>query len=121
MKLKFFNAAKRQSKKSTYMHKMGAVVVKKNKIISTGYNKPTKTHPLSENEFKTVHAELDAILGLSDEEIYGSHVYIFREYKSGEPATAKPCKHCEKLLRKKGVSKVFYTCSETQYKEEQYD
>lgn len=117
MKEKFFKIAKILSKKSSYCHKLGAVVVKKNRVVGMGYNKPYKTHPKSNNNFRTVHAELDAILGVSAEELNGSTVYVYRETKDGQPANAKCCKHCEELLRLAGVKKICYTIDRT-YKEE---
>ena len=117
MKLKFFDIARRLSKKSTYCHRLGAVVVKKNRIIGMGFNKPFKTHPKSGNRFKTVHAELDAILGIDAEELKGSTVYVYRETKDGLPANARCCKHCEEMLKLVGVKKICYTIDKT-YKEE---
>ncbi len=121
MKSKFFDLARRLSLKSIYHHKIGAVVVKKNKVIGVGFNKPHKTHPRATNAYKTVHAELDAVLGLTLEELDGADVYVYREYKSGEPATSKPCPHCESLLREAGVARVFYTCSNEGYAEMCYE
>lgn len=115
MKMKFFLLAKQLAKKSLYHHQIGAVVVKKNKPIGLGWNKPHKTHPLSRNAFKTVHAELDAILGLSRDELRGADVYVYREYKSGAPATSRPCTHCKELLRSVGIKNVFFTSSEFRY------
>lgn len=115
MKMKFFQLAKQLAKKSLYHHQIGAVVVKKNKPIGLGWNKPHKTHPLSSNAFKTVHAELDAILGLSREELRHADIYVYREYKSGSPATSRPCPHCKELLRSVGIKNVYFTSSELGY------
>lgn len=117
MKLKYFKLAKVLSQKSNYFHKLGAVVVKKNKIVGMGYNKPNKTHPKSNNNFKTVHAELDAILGVNLNELNGATIYVYRETKDGEPANAKCCKNCEELLRMVGIKKICYTMDKS-YREE---
>jgi dCMP deaminase len=87
---------------------MGAVVVKKNKVIGMGFNK-IKTHPKSNHPQKMIHAELDAILDCSEEDLIGADLYVFREYKNGEWACAKPCKHCQELISLCGVKNVFYT------------
>lgn len=110
MKTKFFDLARLMSKKSTYHHQMGAVVVKKSRVLGLGFNKPGKTHPKSKTKFKTIHAELDAILGVSLEELKGSDIYVYREYSDGSYAMAKPCPHCQELIVELGIRNVYYTC-----------
>ena len=116
MKLKFFNLAKESSTKSSYHHKIGAVLVYKGKILSIGHNKPEKTHPKSNNPFKTVHAELDVILSSGSRDLSGTTLYLYREYKNGYPACAKPCEYCMKLISKYKIKKVYYT-DEGKYKQ----
>lgn len=116
MKLKFFDIAKKLSEKSEYHHKLGAVITKKNKIIGLGFNKPFKTHPKSNNNFKTIHAELDAILDCIKQDLEGSSIYIYRENKAGIPVSAKPCFHCQELIRRFKLKKVYYT-EDGNYKE----
>lgn len=106
---RFFNMAKRLSKKATYCHQLGAVVVKKGKPLGFGYNKPNKTSPHSNNQFKNIHAELDAILDCSREELQGASIYVYREHKSGKPANSRPCKYCQMLIKEAGIKKVYYT------------
>jgi deoxycytidylate deaminase len=109
---KFFELAKKLSEKSTYWHKLGAVVVtRKGRIAGVGFNKPTKTHPKSGNEYKTIHAEFDAIIGLARSELAGATVYVYRQYKDGSPALSKPCACCEAMLREVGIKNVYYTSS----------
>jgi len=106
----FLNLAIKLSRKSDYYQKIGCVIVKKKKIISFGYNKPYKTHPKSTNNYHTIHAELDACLGVSHEELIGSVAYVAREHKGdGSYILAKPCYHCQELLKSQGVKKVYYT------------
>lgn len=115
-KNKFFDLARKLSKKSTYCHQLGAVVAKKNKVVGLGFNNPYKTHPKSNNRFKTIHAELDAILGLAKEDLVGSTIYVYREHKDGSPANSKPCQYCQMLIKQAGIKKVCYTDA-GQYKE----
>lgn len=116
MKIKYFKLAQKLSYKSDYHHKLGAVIVNKNKIVGLGFNKPSKTHPKSTHPHKTVHAELDAVLDTERQHLEGSTIYIYREHKDGNPAEAKPCNHCQKLIKLVGIKKVYYT-SNGQYKE----
>lgn len=97
---------------------IGAVIVRENNILSTGYNgAPTGlphchddncriyrcTHPdgtVEENCVNTIHAEINAIAqaakhGIS---IRDSDIYI----------TASPCIHCLKVLINVGIKTIYY-------------
>ena len=115
--MRFFDIAARLSKKAQYCHKLGAVVVHKNRPIGFGFNKPHKSHPRSLNKYNNIHAELDSILGLSYNELDGADIYIYRQTKDGKPALAKPCSSCMELLKKVGIKTICYTCNDG-YKEE---
>lgn len=109
MKSRYFNLAKKLSYKSDYhSHRLGAVVVRGNEIIGVGFNKK-KTHPLSETRFNNIHAELSAILSTGLDDLNGCSVYVYRETRQGQPAMARPCEHCIKLLKQLSVSKIYYT------------
>lgn len=116
MKLKFFDLAKKLSNKSDYCHKLGAVVVKKNKVLGIGFNKPHKTSPRSLHPFQKIHAELDAILDCNRDDVKGSTIYVYREFKDGTLANSKPCQYCEIMLKRAGIKKVCYT-DNGEYKE----
>lgn len=111
MKARFLEIAMRESEKSTYDHKLGAVLYKKNRVLSIGYNKPNKTHPKSTTQFKTQHAEFDAIMGLSREDLHGATLLVVRNAKSGT-RMAKPCKCCMSLIEKVGIKKVIFSTNE---------
>ena len=116
MKMRFFELAKRMSHKSDHSHKIGGVLVKKNKVLSVGFNK-CKTHTKSNTVFRSIHCELDCILGAHEEDIVGATIYLYRQNKSGIVAISKPCIWCQKLLKDVGISKVCYT-DHNGYKEE---
>jgi len=106
---RFFNLAKKISYKSTHdQHRLGAVIVKKNKIISVGFNQ-AKTHTKSKHPMRTIHAEFDAILNVPRNELQNAHVYVYRETKDGKLAASKPCKFCHQMLKSLGIQKVYYT------------
>ena len=113
LKLKHFELAQKLSRKSSYHHKVGAIIVKKNRVVGVGYNKPNKTHPRSTNAYKTIHAELDAILDCSRSELEDSDIYVFREGCSQKPRLAKPCEHCQRLIEEVGIARVFYSDNES--------
>lgn len=109
MNLGFFRICKKVSNYSDHhQHKIGVVIVKGNKILSTGFNK-LKTHPLSPHPFKSCHAEFMAIKLLSSENLKGSSIYIFRQTKLGKLALAKPCASCRDLISNSGIKKLYYT------------
>lgn len=109
MKVKFFDTAKRLSKKSEHhKHHIGCVIVNKNTMIGFGFNR-LRTHPKSTHKYKSTHAELHATLGVPCKELEGSDMYLYRQHKDGTLATAKPCEGCQEYIRKCGIKRVFYT------------
>jgi len=97
---------------------IGAVIVRENNILATGYNGApsglphctddnciiyTSTHPdgtIEENCMNTIHAEMNAIIqaakhGIS---IKDSVIYI----------TASPCINCLKALLNAGIKTIYY-------------
>lgn len=86
---------------------MGCVIVRGSKVLGTGHN-IMRTHPKSPHKFKTIHAEFMAALNASYD-IEGATVYVFRQFKDGTPAMAKPCPACWKFLRECGVKSVIYS------------
>lgn len=45
----------------------------------------------------------------------GGTVYVARTLADGRLGMARPCEDCEKALRYRGVTKVFYTISDSEY------
>lgn len=112
MKIGFFRLAKKAATFGQHkQHRIGAVLIKKNRVIATGFNK-SKTHPRSPNFYKVLHAETDCILGVDEEILENSEIYVYRQTRNSTLGTAKPCSYCEWLLRLKKVKKVHYTTEE---------
>jgi dCMP deaminase len=115
----FMRIATTVSERSTCNRaKVGAVIVKKRNIISTGYNGAPSGLPQcdeagcliytskttdgeeEQNCFRTIHAEINAIAlaaknGICIED---SDIYI----------TASPCYHCLKVLINVGIKNIYY-------------
>lgn len=90
-------------------HQLCALVVCKNQVLSVGYNQP-KTHPISaDTKMQQLHAEMHAVLGCPEAAVEGAEVIVARIKPSGKPGLARPCEVCEKILRRFGVRRVFYT------------
>ena len=121
---RYFKIAKQVSIFSDFpKQKIGAVIVYKNKIISTGYNS-IKENPLQmkynffrdmENDKcywkNKIHAEIMALSKIKDKDINFNKVsiFVYRQHKNGEIALAKPCKACEHALKDFGIRNIYYT------------
>ena len=111
----YMKTAKLFAEHSTAIRKkVGAVIVKDNRIISIGYNgMPTgwtnvceywnETAQL-EGEWKTkpevLHAETNAIAKLARSSESGNDASLF--------VTCSPCLECAKLIYQSGIQEVFY-------------
>jgi len=95
---------------SAYM--VGAVVHSKSKILSSGHNQSSKTHPKAMNDGHgvCVHAEHAALMGIQHYSQSNLEVTVVRiRRKDGEIAMSKPCASCMRLMESAGVKKIHYT------------
>lgn len=97
--------------------KMAAIIAKRKKVMSTGYNK-RKTHPMmlkfTDNHLRVcVHAEVDAIINAlkthTEKELKGAEIFVARILKNGQRGIAKPCNICQKALDSYGITAIHYT------------
>ena len=102
------------------IHKLGCVVVKGHRIVSSGHNHKTRccalqakldTEKYGVNCPGRMHAEIMALMPLMRDKVNLSNasLYIYREHKNGTLAMARPCSSCEKIIKELGIRKVFYT------------
>jgi len=111
----FMDTAERFAQLSSAVRlKVGAVVVKDNRIISIGYNgMPSGWTNECENTIQhsddtvttvtkdeVIHAEANAIIKLARDGESGNGASLF--------CTHAPCIHCAKLIHGAGISKVYY-------------
>lgn len=87
-------------------YKVGAILVKSGKAISHGANS-YKTHP--KMGIKTLHAEIQALIGVQYKDLRGSTVFVARLNKSGQLGMARPCSTCHHILKEYGIRDVYYT------------
>ncbi len=110
----FLNLARETATRSNCVRRQhGAVIVKKRRIRSTGYNGPPSGHPhcsegacpRAQSETPSgwghdnciaIHAEANAILYSSPEERDGATIYI----------TGVPCFGCAKFIANSGIQEV---------------
>lgn len=100
---------------------MGAVIIYKNHIISTGYN-IDKENPVQKkyNRLRgfdvdetrnTIHAEIMALNKANGANIIWSKacIFIYRERKDGKIGLARPCKACMEAIKDFGIKNIYYT------------
>jgi len=119
----YITIAKAVCKKSTCLKKhYGAVIVKDDRIVATGYNGApcheahcttcTKIagHKDMDEYFScpAVHAEMNAIINASKDEMQGAILYLAGEFASSgfENISAEPCEICLRLIKNSGIAKV---------------
>lgn len=115
---KYFSLAKEISKHSNYKVRVGAVIVKGNRILSVGHNQVRyKSRGLRFTKFKSsLHAERDAISKLDRKILKGSDIYVYREHNvTGSPMLSKPCEQCWWLIEEMKIRRVYYSISEKPY------
>lgn len=111
------------AKKSTCLKKQyGAVIVKNDTILSTGYNGNCRGEPhcikcskidynKDEAEYstcKSVHAEMNAIISASRNEMLGATLYLAGYITSTgeENLNVEPCEICLRLIKNAGIDRV---------------
>lgn len=96
-------ATKREDERSFLL---GAVGIRHDGVLVKSVN-ASSFHPV-----RTGHAESRLCKKLD----VGSIVYVVRvKLQDGSLALARPCKSCQKILRSTGVSKVYYSISNSEY------
>ena len=123
----YLSVAKAVSLRSTCLvRQYGAVIVKNQEIISTGYNGSPRgeinccdigfckrygnnsksTHNDGNyNTCESVHAEMNAIISASRDDMLGSTLYLFGS-ENGSPITSEPCPVCMRLIKNAGIESV---------------
>lgn len=105
--------------KSKHKFRVGAVIVKGGRIVSSGCNKVG--HPSSNRIYASVHAEEQAIHNLLIRNdlhtLANSVIYVSRIGADGRTRMAKPCDLCHKMIQSVGIKRIVYT-TDTGIKEE---
>ncbi len=113
--MKALNLAKKKANESTFLRaRVGCVITKGGRVISTGINKTKRAKDSARPMYESIHAEEAAILrvlrrpdGLKH--LAGSTIFITRVLKNGETGLAKPCPSCQALINSVGIKKVVHT------------
>ena len=107
----YVEAAKEQARKSPMAQKHGAVIVKNNKIIATGYNRYIEQEKACRRI--SMHAEKDALTNCNQSDLKGAVLYIVRMNPEGELLMSKPCKSCTNYINRLSpkLAGIYYSCS----------
>jgi dCMP deaminase len=120
----YLNIAKAVAQRSTCLRRQyGAVIVKNDEIIATGYNGSPRgecnccdkgecwreAHKIPHGEqyekCVAVHAEQNAIISASRSDTIGSTMYLVG-FENGKEIVATPCDICRRLIRNAGIEEV---------------
>lgn len=122
----YLDIAETVLERSTCLRRMyGAVIVKDDEVVSTGYNgAPRGDNNCNETgvcvriqlnipkgkqyeDCVAVHAEQNAIISASRKDMIGATLYIVgREVSTGEYADPSPCKICNRMIKNAGITRV---------------
>ncbi len=92
---------------------VGAVVVNKNEIVSTGW---CHHSDLKLAEYISIHAEVHAIHRANPKDLQGATIYIVtRSLKSRNRSLGKPCQRCTAFLHDVGIEKIVYSIDNHEY------
>jgi deoxycytidylate deaminase len=117
----FLKIAERIAQKSEMKHKLAALIVLKNTVLSVGYNR----HMGMELDKKpigvvcsggsySIHAELDALnkaFKVYPEARNSSKLVLYVARKGGR--LAKPCDDCQMILKRHGIEEIYFTNGES--------
>jgi len=110
----FIKLAIRTAYSSSSKFRLGAVLTKRNHVISTACNNMNKTHPVQAKASKLpfsigIHAEVRSCIGIPLCDLENSNLYVARVLRNGNLGISKPCSSCERFIREVGIKKVFFT------------
>lgn len=127
----YLNIAAEVAKRSTCLRRQyGAIIVKNDEIIATGYNgaprgeenccdkgycwREAHNVPSGEQYEKcvAVHAEMNAIISVARKDMLGATLYLAGWEDGKRLSNATPCAICAKLIKNAGIVKVVSNDSE---------
>jgi deoxycytidylate deaminase len=103
------------AQKGVGKYRLGAVLARRKKVVSIGWNHMYKSHPAMMRILRNIdwtpglHAEVKSCLGVAMSELRGAEMYVGRILRNGNPAMARPCGLCQSFLREVGIRKVYYS------------
>ena len=119
----YLNIAKAVAERSTCLRRnYGAIIVKNDEVIATGYNGsargesnccdiykscPRKNKPHNSGDYSdcpAVHAEMNAIISAARKDMIGSTLYLVGVESDGTRIeNIEPCPICKRLIKNAGI------------------
>lgn len=98
---------------TSYNYKLAASIFdRKGKIYACRTN-TYKTHPIMvkyAGELKPhLHAEINAAIAAGLDDLEGLNILVLRLTNTGSLTMAQPCPSCLKLLRDKGIARIYFS------------
>jgi deoxycytidylate deaminase len=93
-----------------HIYHLAAILTRRRNIVRIGTNSD-KTHPIATRRYATgkpaytLHAEMDCLRYAKP----GDVLTVIRFLANGEPTMSKPCEHCQRLIKSKGIAIVHYS------------
>ena len=133
----YLDIAKEIAQRSTcFRVKMGAVIIRDDQIIATGYvGAPRKTKDCLERGFclrdqlkiphgqryelcRSVHAEMNALLNAARAgvSLLGGDIYIYAANNQGKTIDSFPCFICKKMLINAGLDRILCSTKDGNHK-----
>jgi len=108
-----FKLALEEAKNSNYYQRVGAVIFKGKRIVSSAHNAVRSNSVKSKfKQFhESLHAEASAIIK-ARKNLKGYSIIVVRLSKNNELALAKPCEFCQEYIEYVGITNIFYTTNE---------
>ena len=111
MHIGVFKLGMQKAEESDVFFRVGAVIFKGSRIISSGKNEFKNSGiPYKYRKTKlSIHAEQAAINNIDWKKIKGCSIFVIRVNRSGMIAMAYPCKYCIDSLEHVGIRWIYYT------------
>ena len=112
MKIGILKEALKETELSEHQkYKVGAVIFKGNRILSSGHNsKRSSSIPTRFKKFKnSLHAEQCALNGMNWKKLKGASILVVRTNLNGNISKSYPCEYCLKTIKHIKLKWLYYT------------
>ena len=109
-----YDLAVETARSSPSKKKVGALLLNKNKVVTTATNLETKSHPLQASfafraglpEKIYLHAEISALVKCKEE---CDTIVVARVNNQGKLRSSRPCPICQLAIKEAGIANIHYT------------
>jgi len=106
-RMDYIDICRRELDKSNMNHRHGAMIIYRNKVISS------HNYLRSDQHHRSIHAEVAAIqkfmVHYPKRFLQEASLLVIRVNRSGEVCNSKPCPACQKYITKHGIPVTYYS------------